>query len=181
MTSVVKTYFADLSVALGAIDKSAITRAVDAIVFRQSNIYTLGNGGSAATANHLANDLLSVAPSRSLCANSAVLTMIANDYGYDFVFLRQLRPILERRDTVIAFSASGNSTNVLEAVNFAKTKGAYVVGVTGFDGGLLAKAVDVNIHVPTPQGQYGVVEDCHLAIAHALAADLRSRRIDTDG
>jgi D-sedoheptulose 7-phosphate isomerase len=153
---------------------------------RGGHIYTLGNGGSAATAAHFANDLVvSVraegAPFRAVClsANVPVLTAVSNDYGYDQVFVHQLRGRIDQDDLVIAFSASGNSPNVVAAVEYAATCGATTIGFSAFDGGVLRERARVCVHVPTFRGEYGPAEDAHLALEHMLTAwlahTLRSR------
>ena len=113
---------------------------------RGSAIYFIGNGGSAATASHFANDIAIGTrswdkPLRviSLCDNQAVITAIGNDSGYDKIFYEQLAVLLKKDDVVVAISASGNSPNLIEAVNKAKEMGTLTVGLTAFDGGKLKK------------------------------------------
>ena len=149
---------------------------------RRSNrtIFILGNGGSASTASHLANDL-GLGPRHkggkayraiSLTDNVAFLTAAANDIGYELVFTEQLRTLLQPGDVVIAISASGNSPNVLRAVEFAQKRGAFTIGLTGFDGGALKKIGDDCIHIATPHGDYAPVEDVHLILGHLVASYL---------
>lgn len=146
---------------------------------RNARLFFIGNGGSAATASHFANDIdigtLSwTKPFRavSLTDNAAVLTAIGNDYGYDDIFVRQLRTQMSTGDVVIAISVSGNSQNVIKAVEYANANGAITVGLTGFDGGSLKKISKLSIHVPTSKGVYGPVEDIHLIIDHLVGAFL---------
>lgn len=146
---------------------------------RNARLFFIGNGGSAATASHFANDIdigtLSWAkPFRavSLTDNAAVLTAIGNDYGYDDIFVRQLRTQMSTGDVVIAISVSGNSQNVIKAVEYANASGAITVGLTGFDGGCLKKISKLSIHVPTSKGVYGPVEDIHLIIDHLVGSFL---------
>ena len=146
---------------------------------RGSAIYFIGNGGSAATASHFANDIaigtrLFDKPFRvmSLCDNQAVITAIANDDGYDQVFSRQLGVLLQKNDVVVAISASGNSENLLCAIKTAKQKGATTVGLTAFDGGKLRDVVDVSVHIPTNKGEYGPAEDGHMVLDHLVGSYL---------
>lgn len=140
-------------------------------------IYFLGNGGSAATASHFVNDIAIGSrswerPFRAVCLadNNAVVTSIANDYGYDRVFVQQLQGHLHPDDLVVAISVSGNSPNVLAAVEYARSCDVRVVGLTGFDGGRLRELADVPVHVPTNAGEYGPAEDVHMVLDHLVGA-----------
>jgi len=149
---------------------------------RRSNrtIFVLGNGGSASTASHLANDLGLGTRHKggkayraiSLADNVAFLTAAANDIGYELIFTEQLKTLLQPGDVVIAISASGNSPNVLRAVEYAKKRGGFTIGLTGFDGGALKKIADDSIHIATPHGDYAPVEDLHLILGHLVASYL---------
>jgi D-sedoheptulose 7-phosphate isomerase len=137
-------------------------------------VFTLGNGGSASTASHMAADLgknTSKANMRrfrvlSLNDNQALLTALANDLGYENVFSEQLKNLIRAGDLLVAISASGNSPNVLNAIRYAQEQCAEVVGILGFQGGKAAELVDLSIIVPCDH--YGVVEDVHLIINHIL-------------
>jgi D-sedoheptulose 7-phosphate isomerase len=137
-------------------------------------VFTLGNGGSASTASHMAADLgknTSGANMRrfrvlSLNDNQALLTALANDLGYENVFSEQLKNLIRAGDLLVAISASGNSPNVLNAIRYAQEQCAEVVGILGFEGGKAAALVDLSIIVPCDH--YGVVEDVHLIINHIL-------------
>ena len=145
----------------------------------QNTVFACGNGGSAATASHMANDFGvdvykkggSGNPYRilSLTDNPAVMLAIANDDGYHNLFINQLKIHYRDGDKLIAISASGNSPNVIEASRWVKEKGGVVMGFTGFDGGELAKLADVNINISTPKGEYGPVEDLHMILDHLIA------------
>jgi len=148
---------------------------------RQSNssIYFIGNGGSAATSSHFANDIAIGTKSwdkpfrvQSLCDNLAVITAIANDYGYENIFSQQLEVLLKKGDVVVAISASGNSPNLLKAIELAKKKETTTVGLTAFDGGKLRKIVDISVHVPTEQKEYGPAEDGHMVLDHLIGSYL---------
>ena len=159
---------------IGAI--GAAMDALDAARKRGATIYTMGNGGSATTASHFVNDFnkglsehLDV-PFRFVCLNDNVATVmaIANDIGYDAIFEFQLRGRVDAGDVVIGISGSGNSPNVLRAVELAKTVGATTIGLTGYDGGRLAKIVDLSLHVPAMSMQ--ITEDVHLILDHLMMA-----------
>ncbi len=142
-------------------------------------VFLFGNGGSASTASHFACDLGkgTVAPNCprfkviALNDNMATFSAYANDMGYEMVFAEPLISLAERGDAAIAFSASGNSPNVLRAMETARARGLHTVGFTGFDGGQLKDRVDVHIHVPARS--FGLVEDIHLAMTHALCERLK--------
>ena len=149
---------------------------------RGATVFFIGNGGSAATASHFANDIgvgtrTWDRPFRcmALTDNVATITALANDYGYDAVFEYQLKNLLRIGDVVVAITASGNSPNILKALEYSKSKGAYSVGLTGFDGGKAAQLVDLSIHVPTTKGEYGPVEDAHMVVDHLIGAYLSTK------
>lgn len=172
-------YFAHLHELLNRVDTAAIENflgLIESARERGSQIIFIGNGGSAATCSHFANDLAigtraGGKPYRalSLCDNNAVLTAIANDSGYDQVFVQQLRAILRTDDLVIAISASGNSPNLLKGLEVAHELGAITLGITGFDGGKLKALAQHSLHVPSEKGEYGPVEDAHLILEHLVS------------
>ena len=137
-------------------------------------IYIMGNGGSAATASHMQNDFnkgiseYTEKKFRFLCLNDNVPTVmaIANDIGYEEIFRFQLRGKLRPGDIVIGISGSGNSQNVLNAVEYAKECGNTVVGITGYDGGKLRKIADYSLHVPVNSMQ--ITEDVHMIFDHLM-------------
>lgn len=142
---------------------------------RAARIFFIGNGGSAATASHFANDLAIgtrtwAKPFRviSLTDNVAVLTAIANDYSYEELFVRQLMTLMVPNDVVVAISASGNSPNVVKAVEYANAHGAITVGLTAFDGGQLRQIARISVHAPTNKGEYGPAEDVHMVLDHLV-------------
>lgn len=173
-------YLAYLGELLERLDEEEIARFVGELLRTRDSggrIYFLGNGGSAATASHFVNDIAIGSrsweqPFRAVCLsdNHAVLTAIANDFGYERVFVQQLQGHLGPDDLVVAISVSGNSPNVLAAVEYARTCGTRVVGLTGFDGGRLRSLADVPVHVPTNAGEYGPAEDVHMILDHLVGA-----------
>ena len=143
-------------------------------------IFILGNGGSAATASHLACDLAKTAcvpghphlRALALTDNVPLLTAWGNDASYDVVFAEQLKTFVQPGDLVIAISASGNSPNVLAAAAAARDAGAHVIGLIGFGGGRLKAMCDVALIVPSYE--YGPVEDAHMVFVHAVTATIRA-------
>lgn len=148
-----------------------------------ATVMVAGNGGSATTASHMVTDLtfgrglpepgLRVV---GLVDNLAVLTATANDFAFEEVFARQLRRLAKPDDVLILLSASGNSPNVIAAAEAARELDVTVIGLTGFDGGLLAGLSDIHIHAESPPGAYGPVEDVHLIVNHMLVSELASER-----
>jgi D-sedoheptulose 7-phosphate isomerase len=164
------------------LDVEAIARFIDTLLAareRGARIFFLGNGGSAATASHFANDLAfgcrkGSKPFRalSLTDNLSMVTAIGNDCGYEEIFYQQLRAQVVPGDVVVAISASGNSANVIKAVHYANGVPAVTVALTGFDGGRLKQVASLVVHVPTNKGEYGPVEDVHLILDHLVSAFL---------
>jgi D-sedoheptulose 7-phosphate isomerase len=173
-------YLEYLSEIFAQLDEDAIAAFIRELLEardRRARIYFLGNGGSAATAGHFVNDISIGSQSWerpfravSLADNVAVLTAIANDSGYEHVFTDQLRSQMHEGDLVVAISVSGNSPNVLAAVEYAKAHGARTVGLTGFDGGRLREIAHVAVHVPTNRGEYAPAEDVHLVLDHLVGS-----------
>lgn len=138
-----------------------------------SKILFAGNGGSAADAQHWAGELVSRfyydrpgLPAIALTTDTSILTAIGNDYGYDYTFARQIEALGQAGDVFVAISTSGNSPNIIRAVDAAKSKGVKVIGFTGQDGGKLAPLADLCFRVPsdeTPRIQEG-----HEFIGHLL-------------
>ncbi len=142
-------------------------------------VFLIGNGGSAATASHLACDLGKglAAPGRprmraiALTDNVPLMTAYANDVSYERIFAEQLASLVQAGDVVLAISGSGNSPNVLAAVELANERGATTVGLTGFQGGKLSGLAHQCVVVPSENMQQ--IEDAHMVIAHALFVQLR--------
>ncbi len=173
-------YLASCFKAIDSVAVECFIRLLLAARTSGNSVFFIGNGGSAATASHFANDM-SIGtrtgdnlPFRavSLTDNVAVMTALANDEGYDRMFVDQLKVHMRDGDSLVAISASGNSPNLIEAVDYAKTRGATVVGLTGFDGGRLREKSDISLHVPTAKGEYGPVEDVHMIFDHLIGSYL---------
>jgi D-sedoheptulose 7-phosphate isomerase len=168
---------------LRQIDPNAIGRIVQCLRNagnRGATIYVAGNGGSAATASHWGNDLCKAtkcsgeAPLRamSLSDNVSWLTALANDEGYERVFSAQLENFARPGDVLIVISASGNSPNLVEAVEFGRQHGLLTIGFLGFDGGVLKDKVDDYLWLATEKGAYGLVESGHSLLCHILTTCL---------
>jgi len=146
---------------------------------RAATVFFIGNGGSAATASHFANDLAIGTQSYekpfraiSLTDNHAIITAVANDFGYQDVFVRQLRMLGKPGDVVVGISASGNSPNVVSAFEYARSAGIKSFAITAFDGGRMREMADEGIHVPTAPKEYGPAVDAHMMIDHLVGAYL---------
>ena len=141
---------------------------------KEATVYVFGNGGSASTASHMANDFnkgiseYTDKKFRICCLNDNVPTVlaIANDIGYEDIFSFQLRNKVKPGDLVIGISGSGNSQNVINALTYAKEQGAKIIGWVGFDGGRVSKITDLTFHVPV--GNMQLVEDMHLILNHLM-------------
>jgi D-sedoheptulose 7-phosphate isomerase len=184
-TDIISDYFLQHQLIFNFIKIDEIKMIVDSIDSARKNnktIYIAGNGGSAATASHFATDigigsLAKTNPVRaiSLCDNSAVITAIANDIHYSSIFEQQLQLLGAKDDLLLVISASGNSINLIKAVEMANAMGIISYSLTGFDGGELKEITKgKNIHIETPKGTYGLVEDAHLAICHVITECIRS-------
>jgi len=139
-----------------------------------SMIYSMGNGGSSAIAEHLVCDFTkgcflnnTKLKSISLNSNISLLTAVANDFSYDDVFKKQLEMYVEKNDIVIAITSSGNSQNVISALRYLNEKGIKSISFTGFDGGEVKDLSTYNIHVPV--NNYGIIEDVHQSLMHIIA------------
>ena len=180
-----KAYSAYLAKLTSELDYNAISQFVDLLLSTREKgktVYFVGNGGSAATASHFANDLAigtrcPELPFKvvSLTDNVPVLTAIGNDFGYDQLFVKQLEVYMQKGDVLVAISASGNSPNIIKAVEFANAMDNASVGLTGFDGGKLKAICKHAIHVQTNKGEYGPVEDVHMFLDHLIMTYLSER------
>jgi len=155
------------------LDLDKITTAMEMLLYRKGRIYIIGNGGSAATASHFAVDLQKGCglEAISLC-EPGLITAIGNDIGFDKIFSYQLERFGKIDDVLVIISVSGNSPNLIEAAKYAGKNGIKVIGLLGNYGkGNVEKYCDIYIDVPS--GDYGVCEDTHLMICHAIAKTIR--------
>lgn len=182
------------------IDAGQIERLIALLFEARDNgqrVFIIGNGGSAANASHFCEDLGKCTLSSledsvrfkviSLTDNLPYVTAWANDHGYEVVFEQQLRNIGEPGDLVIAISASGNSPNIVKALEYATQAGMKIVGMTGFSGGKVKEMSDCRVHVeiPVPRSKswdtrssmadYGMIENMHMIIVHMIIAQIIER------
>lgn len=172
-------YFSELNFAISKLNYREMQEAY--LAARScNNLYIFGNGGSAAVANHwvcdftkgINEDTIRTANAISLSCNIELISAIANDIGYEFIFSRQLEYMRPSKDDVVfAVSSSGNSKNIVQGLRKAKELGLLTVAFTGFTGGEAARIADINVHVPIHN--YGMVEDVHMMILHAISQRIR--------
>jgi D-sedoheptulose 7-phosphate isomerase len=181
-----KNYISDLIETLNQLDHFLIEQTI-AILHEARldgrKIFIMGNGGSASTATHFVCDLAKNTRQDGLLDyrviglsdNMAIFSAYANDDGYENVFALQLKSLIEPGDVVIGISTSGNSANVLNAIEVARQSKAVTIGFTGFDAGQLGAMVDVHLHVPSDCIEH--VEDIHLMLEHLITKVLRDASI----
>jgi D-sedoheptulose 7-phosphate isomerase len=173
----IDAYFAKLKSTIDAMSRQEINDFLNILEGARDSdctIFIMGNGGSSATASHYVCDFnkgMSYKQDRKfrfICLNDNVptLTAYANDVGYDAVFVESLRNFLSPQDIVIGISGSGNSKNVLAAIEYANSVGAETVGLSGFDGGALKRIAKHNVHVPIDSMQ--ITEDMHMVLDHLI-------------
>ena len=187
MKSFARDYIKDLKCSLDKLDLNSIDRIVNVLwtaYLNDKQVFIIGNGGSASTASHFACDLgkgtivEGKKRLRVICLNDnmAIVTALSNDLNYDEVFREQLINLVNSDDVVIAITASGNSPNILKAVECARENGAISIGFIGFDGGQLKPIVDESIIVKS--SNYGHIEDVHLILEHMISQSLKHRLAD---
>lgn len=150
-------------------------------------VFLCGNGGSAANATHIANDFIYGIGKRSdaaikvhtLTANQAILTCLANDISYDEIFSYQLEALAQKDDILIALSGSGNSPNIVKAIQTAKIIGMKAFAILGYDGGRCLEIADNSIHIPINDMQ--ISEDMQLVVGHMIMQWLRQRLLSDSG
>lgn len=183
------TYVEELHQTLRNLPHEAIEQVISVMHHARlssKQIFVMGNGGSASTASHFACDLgkntrqdgWSNFKVISLTDNLALISALANDEGYEYIFSRQLEGLIREGDVVIGISASGNSSNVLNAIHLANEKDATTIGFTGFNGGKLGQLVDINVHVKSDCIEQ--VEDIHLMLEHMICKILREKTMEMD-
>jgi D-sedoheptulose 7-phosphate isomerase len=181
---IIQQYLEEVQYTLGALPLERIRNVIDLLMsanYAGSTVFTLGNGGSAATASHFACDLAkgTITPNRprfrvvALTDNVPLMTAWSNDVAYDDVFAEQLRGLIRPADVVVAISGSGNSPNVLRAVELARRMEGIIIGFSGFDGGRLSTLVDIPVVVPCDCMEQ--IEDVHLVLCHLTTSVLRER------
>jgi len=177
-----RAYLDELKQLYSEVSLEKLNRVAQVLMEAQQSgrkVFIFGNGGSAATATHMACDLVKTAGvsgqrglrAISLSDNVSAMTAWANDAGYECVFQEQLANLLDPGDVAIGISASGNSPNVLRAIEYANQHGATTIGFIGFGGGRLREMVTIDVTVSSRD--YGQVEDFHLTLDHILAQYLK--------
>lgn len=170
----INDYIQRVKGALDSIDVREIDAVIDVIrkaYEEERMVFIMGNGGSASTASHIACDLNKGAfPKRfkviSLCDNIPSMLAIANDINYESIFVEQLKNFLRPGDVVMGISGSGNSRNVIRAIEYANQNGGITIGLCGYDGGELRKISMHTIHIKIDDMQ--ITEDIHLVIGHIM-------------
>ncbi len=183
-----REYLAEIRKILDSIENDLV-RSIDELVSillkardTRNTVFIMGNGGSALTASHFVGDLskgtivegFSRFKAVALTDNVTNIMAWANDTNYDEIFIEQLKNLMEPNDIVIGISASGNSKNVIQAIEYANENGGITIGFSGYDGGQLIKSALKNIHVPSSYMQR--VEDIHLLIEHLVTSTIREEQ-----
>ncbi len=183
-----KEYLAEIRKILDSIEEDLVNK-VDKLASiltkaRESKktIFTMGNGGSATTASHIAQDIAKCTIAEGLPRFKAIaltdsissILAWANDASYEEIFIEQLKNLMEPGDVVIGISGSGNSMNVIKAIEYANNNGGLTIGLSGYDGGKLLKCAQENIHIPSSHMQR--VEDIHLLIGHILISLIKEEQ-----
>lgn len=169
---------------LDALDPKALDALVEAFhttYEKGGNIYTMGNGGSGASASHAAGDFLKGASYglnkrfKMICLNDNLPSMmaIANDIGWESIFVEPLKNFLGEDDLVIGISGSGNSKNVVTALEYANAQGATTVAMSGFKGGKISEIATINVHAPVMDME--VTEDVHMVIFNIVKKQMMAR------
>lgn len=177
-------YIDSVKLTLDQLDPQAIEAMVEAFYAtyeRGGNIYTMGNGGSGASASHAAGDFLKGASYglekrfKMICLNDNLPSMmaIANDIGWESIFVEPLKNFLSPNDLVIGISGSGNSANVVAALEYANSKGATTLAMTGFKGGKIADLATISVHAPVMDME--VTEDIHMIIFNIVKKQMMAR------
>ena len=175
--SFLNKYLAELIGSIKQIDLKSVEKISNSIiktVKKKGTIYICGNGGSAAISNHYVCDYMKFLRQHStlkpkvvsLSSNIEIITAISNDISYDQIFKYQAENLFEKKDLLIIISSSGNSKNIKEVLKYANKKGVNVIGFSGFDGGFLKKNSNISVHIPSKN--YGISEDSHHILMHAI-------------
>jgi len=153
---------------------SKIVQVIKKKILSERNFFVCGNGGSASTANHMACDFLnriSILKKNikiiSLNSNIEIITALGNDFGFENIFSYQMKTLSKNGDLLILFSVSGNSPNLVRAIEYAKKKKITVISFTGSNGGKVKKLSDFNCNIKS--NDYGLVEDVHLSLMHSIS------------
>ena len=176
-----KDYLKKLSEIMNSINLFDLKVLSESLIEAKNNknkIFFIGNGGSASTASHMANDISigsrvldNPFKTYSLCDNISILTAVGNDFGYEKIFTKQLEILANKNDLLIAISASGNSKNLIKAINWGNENNLKTFALTSFEtGGEISKLAKFKVHIPTKDFDYGPAEDIHLILNHILVS-----------
>lgn len=177
MINQINEYFKKLNLTIEKLDVNIIEQIAKEFLKARDNgkhIYVFGNGGSGSTASHMVCDIVKGCSYKKnkkfkvTCLNDNIPIILAysNDVGYDVIFEEQLKNFLNEGDVVLGISGSGNSKNVINAIEYANSRNAITIGFTGFNGGKLNEIVKIGLHVPVNDMQ--ITEDIHLIINHII-------------
>jgi phosphoheptose isomerase len=187
--SFLDAYAEEITRACKTVNPEAFARTAKILIeaySRDARMFSCGNGGSASIANHMQCDHVKGVRTAtdltpqvlSLSTNVELLTAIANDMGYENVFVYQLQSQSRPGDVLVAVSSSGRSLNIVQALTWARDNGLRTIAITGFDGGEARTVAEVSVHVDCTN--YGIIEDLHQVIMHALAQYIRQSRMAAD-
>lgn len=188
-SSYVGAYAEEIARTWKTMDFAALDRAANILLeayTHRAGVFSCGNGGSASIANHLQCDHLKNVRNKtdlvprvvSLSNNVELLTAIANDMAYEDIFAYQLQSQSSPGDVLIAISSSGKSANIVRALSWARANGLRTIALTGFDGGAARTTAEISIHLHG--NNYGIIEDLHQAVMHALAQYIRQSRMTSE-
>tara|TARA_S200000501_G_C20404099_1_gene560528 strand:- start:61 stop:618 length:558 start_codon:yes stop_codon:yes gene_type:complete len=160
---------------------NTIALKIDEVRNNNGTVYVAGNGGSSSTASHFVNDLIKATINKdknlikaiSLSDNISLLTAVSNDINYSDIFRFPLESLSSEGDMLIVISASGNSKNLINAVDYCNQNNIYTVGLLGFDGGALNKKVNLSNLIQTEPNKYELVENMHMVICHLISSYLK--------
>jgi D-sedoheptulose 7-phosphate isomerase len=184
---IAKNYISELKKVIDSLKLNEINKIVEVLIRAykaDKSVFIIGNGGSASTSSHFACDLGKGTLERhydmskkrfraySLTDNVALMTAYGNDLNYEDIFVQQIRNLIQQGDILIAITGSGNSRNILKAIDLANNIGAITIGLLGFDGGKAAKIVDHKIIIKSEN--YGIIEDLHLMLEHIICHTLKN-------
>ncbi len=182
-------YIKRVSEAYHSVDLEKLDKAINIIencIKNNKTLYVCGNGGSTSIANHFYCDYLKGTSTDtklkpkiiSLSSNTEIITAISNDISYDQIFAYQLERLSDKGDVILTISASGNSDNIVNAINFGRSNDLVTISMTGFEGGRSSQIADINIHVKGTN--YGIVEDSHHSLMHIITQFIRVKNMPSN-
>ncbi len=174
-------YYNELVGILNDLDKVQVKNVLNVLRFAKDNkktVFVLGNGGSASSAEHYVNDFMKIGGLKIISlTNISVVTALGNDISYEDIFVEQLKSLMSEGDVVIGISGSGNSMNVVKALEYARDNSGIPVGILGFDGGKCLEVLKDFPYVLVNSKDYGYVEDVHMSLSHSLSRMIKEKEI----